>query len=157
MRKLLILAALALAACSHSRSSKGEEAASSGTQPGDKTWVAQPGDLSPEQVRVVQRSLGDRGFAVELTGNYDDQTRVALSDFQRSRGLPATGNLNAETAAALGIDPADVMPVRGRTQTAPAPGAQPQGATPAEPPAAEPPTAEPPPDEPVSPRVEPNY
>lgn len=153
MRKLPILAALALAACGHSRSSKSDESASSGTQPGDKTWVAQPGDLSPEQVRVVQRSLGDRGFAVELTGNYDDQTRVALGDFQRSRGLPATGNLNAETAAALGIDPADMMPVRGRTQPAPAPGAQPQGATPAQPPATEPPPAE----EPVSPRMEPGY
>ena len=34
-------------------------------------------------------------------------------DFQRARGLPATGSLNQPTVDALGLDPRDVMPVRG--------------------------------------------
>ena len=70
---------------------------------------------SPEQIRMVQRALTDRGFAVELSGAYDDQTKTALSDFQRSRGLSETGTVDSETASALGLDPAQTMPVRGAT------------------------------------------
>jgi peptidoglycan hydrolase-like protein with peptidoglycan-binding domain len=73
----------------------------------------QPSELSSEQVRLVQRALSDRGFALDLTGSFDERTQSALSDFQRTRGLPATGNLNQPTVEALGLDPRDVMPVRG--------------------------------------------
>jgi peptidoglycan hydrolase-like protein with peptidoglycan-binding domain len=61
---------------------------------------------------------------VDLTGHFDDRTQTALMDFQRARGLPSTGNLNQPTVEALGIDPREVMPVRGeseRQETSPAP------------------------------------
>lgn len=115
MRNVVLLIVLSLAACNRERTYSAP-APSSG--PGEGTWVAQPGDLSTEQVRIVQRSLGDRGFPIELTGKFDDSTRTALADFQSSRGLPNTGNLSSQTAAALGIDPVDVMPVRGKTPPA---------------------------------------
>jgi peptidoglycan hydrolase-like protein with peptidoglycan-binding domain len=111
MRKAVLLIALSLVACNRERT----YTSSSPSSGPAGTWVAQPGDLSAEQVRIVQRSLGDRGFPIELTGKFDEATRTALADFQRSRGLPSTGNLGTETAAALGIDPQDVMPVRGAT------------------------------------------
>jgi peptidoglycan hydrolase-like protein with peptidoglycan-binding domain len=77
------------------------------------TWAALPKDLQPEQIRLVQRALATRGFPVEPTGRLDDATRVGLRDFQRSRGLAETGDLNPDTAAALDLDPEAVMPVRG--------------------------------------------
>jgi peptidoglycan hydrolase-like protein with peptidoglycan-binding domain len=83
--------------------------------------VIQPSELSPEQVRTVQRSLAGRGFAVDASGTFDDRTQTALMDFQRARGLPATGNLNNPTVEALGIDPRDVMPVRGVRPAPPPP------------------------------------
>jgi len=118
-RALCILAFTVLAACASRERTYSGGTASTGAAPpmNDQSAVIQPSDLSPEQVRLVQRSLVDRGFAVDLTGNFDDRTQTALMDFQRARGLPATGNLNAPTVEALGIDPRDVMPVRGTTSS----------------------------------------
>ena len=70
-------------------------------------------ELSPEQIRLVQRALADRGYPVDLTGAFDGRTRSALEEFQRARGLPADGKLDPNTLETLGIDPRDVMPVRG--------------------------------------------
>ena len=114
-RALCVLAFAALAACASRQRTYSGGTASTGAAPpiNDQSAVIQPSNLSPEQVRLVQRSLVDRGFAVDLTGNFDDRTQTALMDFQRARGLPATGNLNSPTVEALGIDPRDVMPVRG--------------------------------------------
>ena len=115
MRKAaLALTLVALAACNRQRTYESPPVASGSAQ---DTWVADANDLSPEQVRTVQRALADRGFVVEPSGRFDDQTKMALNDFQRSRGLPETGNLSADTAAALGIDPNEVMPVRGSDET----------------------------------------
>jgi peptidoglycan hydrolase-like protein with peptidoglycan-binding domain len=114
-RTPLLVVAAALAACSTPRSIGPAEAATRDRANEDPGSVVQPSTLSPEQIRVVQRSLVDRGFAVDLSGNFDPTTQRALTDFQRARGLPATGNLNASTIEALGVDPRDVMPVRGST------------------------------------------
>ena len=115
-RSLLLVAGLAACASPQRMPS---DTASTTSPPGDQTAVIQPSSLSPEQVRLVQRSLADRGFAVDLSGRFDDPTRQALSEFQRARGLPATGNLNPPTVDALGLDPRDVMPVRGERPTNP--------------------------------------
>ena len=113
MRKALLAlaAAGALAGCNRQATYETPRPATPGS-PEDDTWVAQPTDLSREQVETVQRALSSRGFQVDATGTFDAATQTALADFQRSRGLPATGNLNADTAAALGIDPAKVRPPR---------------------------------------------
>jgi peptidoglycan hydrolase-like protein with peptidoglycan-binding domain len=145
----LVLLAGAIGACAHDPSHENRAPARTTTTTTTTTttsdaWVATAADLSPEQVRMVQRALGDRGFPVEPSGSFDASTRTALNDFQRSRGLPETGNLNADTAAALGLDPHDVMPVRGGAPAAttteptqpsptgsdPSPAAAPTGAAP---------------------------
>jgi peptidoglycan hydrolase-like protein with peptidoglycan-binding domain len=109
---LLVILAF-LAACSTPRSVAPADAATRDRASEDPSTVVQPSKLTQEQIRVVQRSLIDRGFAVDLSGDFDPLTQRALTDFQRARGLPATGNLNSSTIEALGVDPRDVMPVRG--------------------------------------------
>ena len=124
MKRLLVVAATAVLACaSRQNTTSGTSMATRDAE--DRATVVQPSSLSPEQVRLVQRSLIDRGFAVDLSGTFDQPTQSALSQFQRARGLPATGNLNAPTMDALGIDPRDVMPVRGDADTDAAPPASP--------------------------------
>jgi peptidoglycan hydrolase-like protein with peptidoglycan-binding domain len=59
--------------------------------------------LGPDQIRMVQRALHDRGYGVEPTGAWDASTRAALSEFQSASKLPATGTLDGATARALGL------------------------------------------------------
>ncbi len=134
---VLVVVAAAAAACSSRERSYSSGQASSPAA--EETNVVQPSELSPEQVRLVQRALADRGFAVDPTGSFDARTETALMDFQRARGLPATGNLNSPTVEALGMDPRDVMPVRrgvaptegAAPRPSPAPGANETGGPPA--------------------------
>ena len=110
-RGLCIVVLAGVAACA-SQSAYSGGAASTTAPSASEQGAAERSDLSPEQVRIVQRSLADRGFAVDLTGTFDDRTQTALLDFQRARGFPATGQLDASTMEALDIDPGDVAPVR---------------------------------------------
>jgi hypothetical protein len=82
-------------------------------QPAERPLI-HPSDMAPEQVRLVQRTLDERGFAARPTGKFDDRTRDALTDFQRELGLKPTGQLDPSTVDLLGIDPGSVMPVRGK-------------------------------------------
>ncbi len=109
MQRISWLAAIALLACA-SKQKVTSVPPDAGPDAEDRTTVVQPSTLSPEQVQLVQRSLVDRGFAVDVSGTFDQPTQTALADFQRARGLPATGNLNAPTIDALGLDPRDVAP-----------------------------------------------
>jgi peptidoglycan hydrolase-like protein with peptidoglycan-binding domain len=112
-RLLCILASSALAGCA-AQSANSRGSANRSSEATEQTIDAS--SISPEQVRLVQRSLADRGFAVHLTGTFDGRTQAALTDFQRARGLPPTGQLDTPTVEALGIDPRDVMPVRGEEE-----------------------------------------
>jgi peptidoglycan hydrolase-like protein with peptidoglycan-binding domain len=67
---------------------------------------------SPAQTALVQRSLNEHGYPVELTGVYDKRTRAAVTGFQRSLGIEATGDMDPATARALGLEPRDVTPTR---------------------------------------------
>lgn len=120
MRKAALALAAALAAAGCNRQSTYETPRTSAPEgaPADDAWVAQPTELSEEQVRLIQQALSARGFQVDSTGTFDATTQTALADFQRSRGLPATGNVNADTAAALGLSPEQVRPARTETMTA---------------------------------------
>lgn len=60
--------------------------------------------LRPEQIRMVQQALRGRGLTVEPTGAWDEPTRSALAEFQGSSGLTATGQLDAATVQALGVN-----------------------------------------------------
>ena len=60
-----------------------------------------------ENVRTVQTKLRDGGFYIgEIDGAYSAELTAALSRYQIVKGLPITGQLDPETAKALGAQPA---------------------------------------------------
>jgi peptidoglycan hydrolase-like protein with peptidoglycan-binding domain len=72
-------------------------------------------DLPPEEIRIIQQVLIDRGFDVELDGVFGPRTRSALIAFQRREGLQATGRIDTRTVTALGVR--DRVKVQGDTGT----------------------------------------
>ncbi len=57
-----------------------------------------------ERIRAAQRALAQRAYLrTTATGALDNPTRKALFEFQIDNNIPATGNLDGRTAAALGI------------------------------------------------------
>lgn len=67
----------------------------------------------------IQQSLKQDGYYQgQVDGFYGDQTRQALAQWQHDQGIRATGQLNAETLAAM-----DVAPGAQRAET---PGASPE-------------------------------
>jgi len=75
--------------------------------------LAREDQLNPEQVRMVQRALGDKGYPTPVNGELDDRTRSSLMAFQRSQSLPVSGALDSRTVDTLGFAPTEVAPVRG--------------------------------------------
>ena len=115
-------------------------------------------------VEAVQEALTERGFEPgEIDGAMGSRTRRALRDFQRSVGLPPTGEIDAATITALGLEPTDsgekppagVSPPTPDTGSGTAPEAEHSGTEPARAvPRAEPTPAEPPR---AAPRAEPTH
>lgn len=63
--------------------------------------------LADDNVRAVQEKLRDEGFYIgEVDGAYSTELTAALSRYQVVKGLPITGQLDPETAKALGAQPA---------------------------------------------------
>jgi hypothetical protein len=60
-------------------------------------------ELPPDEVRILQQVLVDRGFSVEVDGVFGPRTREALIAFQRREGLQATGQIDSRTVTALGV------------------------------------------------------
>ena len=66
-----------------------------------------PADLDRATVRAVQQALDKQGFKVGAAdGVWGAQTESAIGNFQRARGMTASGELDAHTLAALGLLPA---------------------------------------------------
>lgn len=116
MKRLLTILALCapLVACSSREKSYSDGSMQGASAATPRAEVARGSDLNAEQVRLVQRALSDKGFSTDLNGMWDDRTRNSLMSFQRSVNLAPTGHINAQTAEALGLDPQQVMPVRGQ-------------------------------------------
>jgi hypothetical protein len=58
-----------------------------------------------DEIRQVQMALNKRGFdAGRQDGVWGPETESALRDFQKSRGLEVTGQLNERTKKELGIE-----------------------------------------------------
>jgi hypothetical protein len=61
-------------------------------------------DLPPDDIRVVQRVLIERGLLRgEADGVLGTQTREAISVFQRQQGIQVTGSIDAGTVSSLGV------------------------------------------------------
>jgi peptidoglycan hydrolase-like protein with peptidoglycan-binding domain len=68
--------------------------------------ATQPPAYDPALVRQVQQTLMNRGFhAGPVDGVLGAPAREALKRYQQAENLEATGELNPQTLAALGIDP----------------------------------------------------
>jgi hypothetical protein len=61
-------------------------------------------DLGPDDIRVVQLVLIERGLLVgEADGVFGPRTRAALVQFQRREGITVSGRIDARTVTALGV------------------------------------------------------
>ena len=61
-------------------------------------------DLSPDEIRIVQRVLIERGILIgEADGVLGPDTRQALITFQRRQGIEVSGSIDTRTVAALGV------------------------------------------------------
>ena len=61
--------------------------------------------LSAEQIRKVQQKLNQEGFhAGQVDGNWNSQTQTAIRNFQQTKGLKASGQLDERTIDELGLD-----------------------------------------------------
>lgn len=67
--------------------------------------------LADDNVRAVQTRLKGGGFYFgELNGEYNSETAAAVSRYQIRNGLPISGQLDAETAKALGVAAGTTVP-----------------------------------------------
>lgn len=74
-------------------------------QSAQNTQPIQPQSMSRGEVRQVQQALDKDGFKAGRTdGRWGNETRAAVKQFQQSKQLQATGRLNEQTVADLGLD-----------------------------------------------------
>jgi len=65
-----------------------------------------PADLDPAAIRMIQQSLGQRGFlSGTADGVWGDNTVGAMRAFQRAQGMEPSGEPDVHTLAALGLLP----------------------------------------------------
>jgi peptidoglycan hydrolase-like protein with peptidoglycan-binding domain len=63
-------------------------------------------NLTRADIIAIQQSLVNRGFYVgKVDGTWGPMTASAMTSFQSSRGLPATGSPTRESLALLGVTP----------------------------------------------------
>jgi peptidoglycan hydrolase-like protein with peptidoglycan-binding domain len=78
--------------------------------------------VSKDRVMTMQRELAERGlYDGKIDGISGPETQSALREFQNRNGLSPTGELNASTADALGMN-GEKQPVAGTDTTVVAPG-----------------------------------
>ena len=91
---VLLVTAILLAAAYKAFAGSGEDSLPAYSQAGS----------SGVEVEEIQRVLKERGlFKGDITGYYGEQTRQAVTDFQKQQGLPRTGVADEATLKRLGI------------------------------------------------------
>jgi peptidoglycan hydrolase-like protein with peptidoglycan-binding domain len=61
--------------------------------------------LSAEQIRKLQQKLNQEGFhAGQVDGKWSSETQTAIRNFQNTKGMKATGQLDERTLDELGLD-----------------------------------------------------
>lgn len=89
---------------------KNKQSLSERTSATEKTQQAISGSqMSANNIRKVQQKLNQEGFhAGSVDGQWSSETQSAIRNFQQSKGLQATGQLDQRTLDELGLD-ADEM------------------------------------------------
>ena len=75
------------------------EKSSGAAASGSTTSQAQSSDL----VKQAQQKLSQAGHKVQADGVMGPKTEAALKEFQQAKGIEASGELNKDTLAALGV------------------------------------------------------
>lgn len=70
----------------------------------DRQASSQQQAQSPDVVKQVQEKLSAEGQKVTADGKMGPQTEAALKEYQQKNGLQATGRIDQETLAKLGIE-----------------------------------------------------
>ncbi|HLO78093.1 MAG TPA: peptidoglycan-binding domain-containing protein [Magnetospirillum sp.] len=82
----------------------GRESAQTSSAPAGSTAAGNQQALSSDLVRDVQRGLASRGYDVgPQDGIFGDSTEQSLRRFQRDQRMNASGQIDAQTLAALGV------------------------------------------------------
>lgn len=73
--------------------------------------------LKGEQAMKLQEKLKEQGlYDGQVDGKIGPLTKEALRKFQEQKGFSASGSLDSQTAAALGLDMSDIQPVSGQDE-----------------------------------------
>lgn len=88
------------------QNAKDQQAPQSGQQQSaEASQPISPQNLSRSQLRQVQQALDKDGFkAGRADGRWGHETQNAVKQFQQSKQLRATGQLDQQTVADLGLD-----------------------------------------------------
>jgi peptidoglycan hydrolase-like protein with peptidoglycan-binding domain len=80
-----------------------EQSQTTQSNSGDRNKIASV-NLDRSQIEQVQRALDQKGFNVgHVDGIVGNETEGALRSFQQKQGLQASGQIDQETLAALGL------------------------------------------------------
>jgi peptidoglycan hydrolase-like protein with peptidoglycan-binding domain len=93
----LVCAPLALAGNASPTHANTAKAQATQDMAGYRNWSAQ-------KMRLVQKALIEHGADIKATGQWNDETRVAIKAFQKKHDLNATGFPNKATVAELGVN-----------------------------------------------------
>ncbi|MCD8511334.1 MAG: L,D-transpeptidase family protein [Bacillus sp. (in: Bacteria)] len=63
-----------------------------------------------EAVMNIQKQLKDLGYSIKITGQFDEQTKKAVRQFQQDHGLTADGIVGSKTKEALKNPPVKKVP-----------------------------------------------
>jgi peptidoglycan hydrolase-like protein with peptidoglycan-binding domain len=70
---------------------------------GEGMHQKQSGAQGEQTIRQAQEQLSSKGHAVQADGKLGPKTQAAVKEFQQSEGIQASGRLDQETLAALGV------------------------------------------------------
>jgi peptidoglycan hydrolase-like protein with peptidoglycan-binding domain len=102
------------------QTSSGQTSSGQTTSQSSRTAAAGQQALAPDMVRDIQRTLGAKGYDTgAVDGVYGAGTEQAVRKFQRDQKLSATGQLDTQTLAALGLTGAPQAGQRGTTSYTP--------------------------------------
>lgn len=104
MRRTTLFIALASAFSLSTAFAQSSQDPSSQSAQQDRQTSSQPQAQSPEVVKQVQQKLSAEGQKVTADGKMGPQTQAALKEYQQKNGLQASGQIDQETLAKLGIE-----------------------------------------------------
>lgn len=92
---------------SDQQSAPADQASSAQQDQQGTAWGQAAADVPPpvdsETVRNIQQALSEQGQQVQTDGIWGEKTHQALMQFQRDNNLDATGQIDAQTMAALNL------------------------------------------------------